>query len=139
MRQESTGIKTLTELSLITLARSIKRCNINHEASHVLLKSLQLRDASQFAQISTKLLSMQTKRPRPDALHTGRTTTLEGLPEELALELLELVLSLGLLTPKVLEMFERLGHTEVDIRITELNIQELPLLLPTTRNRWLGD
>ena len=67
-----------------------------------------------------------------------RQSTLDGLPEELALLLFERVLALGLLTPKVLQLFEDTGHSEVELRIASLHIQDLPAVLPTTRNKWLG-
>ncbi len=128
MRQESTGVKTLAELSIATLARTIRgyvhlnrRWLVHHTICHAqYIQFFHLQDGSKTFSFSFS------------------ATTLDGLPEELALDLLERVLALDLLTPKVLELFEKMGHTEVDIRITELNIQELPLLLPTTRNRWLG-
>ena len=69
---------------------------------------------------------------------TCRHNSVDGLPEELVLELWDRVLSLGQLTPKVLEMFERAGHTDVNKRIEDMNLQEVPAILPTTRNRWLG-
>ena len=132
MRQEPTGIKTLTELSITTLARSIKRCTAVSLADFVMLFFTHNSRCQSVSWLAKRLLLFKV------ILYTSRVSTLDNLPEELALELLERVLSLGLLTPKVLEMFERLGHTDLDIRIAELNIQELPLLLPTTRNRWLG-
>ena len=137
MRQEPTGIKTLTELSITTLARTIKRCSLVYLFTFDFDPDLCLKIKPSFMTCSRRCC-FPTLFNILKLLYTSRVSTLDGLPEELALELLERVLSLGLLTPKVLEMFERLGHTEVDIRIAELNIQELPLLVPTTRNRWLG-
>jgi hypothetical protein len=67
-----------------------------------------------------------------------RNKTLDGLPEELVVELFERVLRLGFLTPKVLAMFEGTGHEEVCRRIQGLNIQQLPHILPITPNKWLG-
>jgi len=70
--------------------------------------------------------------------YTCRNKTLDGLPEELVIDLFERVMRLGYLTPKVLAMFERTEHEEVQWRIQGLNIQQLPHILPITPNKWLG-
>ena len=43
------------------------------------------------------------------------------------------------LTPAVLQLFLDSGHERVLQHIQQLNIQQLPHVLPLTRNRWLGE
>ena len=49
------------------------------------------------------------------------------------------VLRRGKLSPKVLDLFYQTEHEAILQRISKLNIQNLPPILPTTRNLWLGD
>ena len=49
------------------------------------------------------------------------------------------VIAQGKLTPGVLRAFQASGHEEVSQAIHSLNIQDVPAILPLTRNLWLGD
>ncbi|KAK9836000.1 hypothetical protein WJX81_005180 [Elliptochloris bilobata] len=73
------------------------------------------------------------------ASNISRVTTLHGLPEELLVELFEAVLSKGKLQPRVLSLFEETGQDLLLARISTLNLQPLPVVLPLTRNAWLGE
>ena len=72
------------------------------------------------------------------AVDVCRVPSLQGLPEELVCEVFEEVLLYGRLTPRVLEVFERTGHSRVLKRIEGLHIQQLPPVLPITTKKWLG-
>lgn len=69
----------------------------------------------------------------------SRATSLLGLEEQIAIEIFDEVLRRGKLSPRVLDLFRATEHEAVLQRISALNIQQLPPILPTTRNLWLGD
>lgn len=71
--------------------------------------------------------------------HIDRATSLLGLEEQIAIEIFDEVLRRGKLSPRVLDLFRATEHEAVLQRISALNIQQLPPILPTTRNLWLGD
>ena len=78
---------------------------------------------------------------------------MEGVEEELVLGIFEQVLqplmlswgkwlqvlARGKLTPVVLKLFLDSEHDRVLQRVQQLNIQQVPHVLPLTRNLWLGD
>jgi len=72
------------------------------------------------------------------ASHIELCSELQGVPEEIVLDVFERVLVKGKLTPRVLHLFEATDHTSVSYRIKALNIQDVPPLIPETRNPWLG-
>ena len=53
-------------------------------------------------------------------------------------QIFEQVLARGKLTPAVLQAFTTSGHDQVLQRVHSLDIQDLPAVLPLTRNLWLG-
>ena len=58
-----------------------------------------------------------------------RIHSLDGLPEELTVELFELVLQQSRLTPRILKVFEQTGHESLLDYIDSLNIQPMPVLI----------
>lgn len=68
----------------------------------------------------------------------NRVSSLDGLSEELVCQLFEVVMSNGLLTDKVLQLFVQTEHERLLERVKALNLQTLPPRLPMSRNLWLG-
>lgn len=64
---------------------------------------------------------------------------LEGVPEDLVLELFRKIIEMGRLDEDVLEIFLRTGYDSVKIIVKRLEIVPLPPRIPVSSNPWLGE
>lgn len=64
---------------------------------------------------------------------------LEGVPEEIVLELFKRTIELGKLDEDVLETFLQSGHESVRKIVRSMEIRPLPPKIPISSNPWLGE
>lgn len=72
------------------------------------------------------------------AVEIEHVESLVGVPEELVLAIFSRVLQLGKLNPKVLRLFKATDHDQLHALLQGMNIRDPPPLVPSSRNRWLG-
>lgn len=64
---------------------------------------------------------------------------LQGVPEEIVLELFKRTIELGKLDEDVLETFLQSGHESVRMIVEKMEIRPLPPKIPFSSNPWLGE
>lgn len=69
----------------------------------------------------------------------SRVSSLAGLPEELVCKLFNEVLLRSKLDPQVLQLFRDTEHDQMLAHIAALNIQPVPVMVLSSKNKWLGD